>query len=834
MATSVSTSPSAKRPRSSWFLRVTTIDDISQFEIGFKNTRGDISSFSKSKASPKTPFGPPCKVEYLMKKIVDEESGEFKFTNKRRETVPFMESQMNNFNVDGGVNGFSRKITSLIVEKRQKLLAMYLSLLSHTDNFVHHREEYHDQNGFLLDGSGIQEKDLEQNGGMLVEFLEFVNVASTSAVTVEKEVLGNNPISNYFQVSQKRSQDSSSKSKKKSKNDLKNENEQKEIDDKSGLEQEYKKSYLGIAHIPLGNISVAPDLATKINPLRVLAIMNSITKKYDPSMSVLVVCPADIHKPVDLSDVDDEKFHCIQKIHTLEAFHKLDNDEKQFEMLASHSEKKVVCYVIKTSTSGLVHYGHLRPTSIETKFIQKIYPQHILHIFQSLAVDGNVNSWKVVERISRLCRIKANEATTISKLCKWSKEAFTALINVIELFEKYGTLDVKPSGHQGRLARGEKLPITNKLFNQLGKTDETYFLSGHGKVLSGEISLKCLIAEFGNIIKLEKVVATLCVIAGHKTYESIKLVFPGKFEQDQIKLFIGSEIKPDKTMNENALRLEKYYNAVKNKEPNALQTLLELNEFTDLKELKDASLFSQFNTIVLLMSKDVSEICLEIADYVIKSEDSRVSAILVFSSEALQFQFLSFLRSKDLTLLKNYHVSPIVISCEVKVQRNIEENVSFGVIFGKIDKFKSPVKIYQNSISNLKEIVESVSPPGGATLVVADQLPLVKVHSAELSGKVAYYGSKTEIYKFKGLLAKDGSFRMSGLEAEKISSEVVGSEASGSDSTQVPPSEEEKLTEMDQVKVDNPLKAFDYQDEMEEIEKQIDSDSDSFDDSLYD
>jgi hypothetical protein len=456
--------PDAKRPRNAWFLRVTKILGTAQLEIGYKSTRGDESPFSNSKpgTAAKVPFGPPVKCEYSRKKVGDDDVGEFKFTNKRRETALFRESVLNNFNVSNGVNILSKRITSLVVDKKQKLLALFLSLLPHTSGFVHHREEFHDENGFSLDGSGIQEGDLINNGGTLKQFLELVDAALKSAVVVDAEVMQNNPISNFFQVGQKRSQDNSSQSKKKSKVQIRTENEDKEIEDETGLEKEYQRSYLGLAEIPLENISVAPELKSQINIIRVHTVVGSM-RKYDPSLSVLVVCPEDFNNPVDLTDVKNVKFHCIQKIHTLEAFHQLDKDGK-FTKLTGHSMRTVICYVIKTNSSGLVHYGHLRPTSIETQFLKKIFPQHILHIFHSLSSDGSVNSRKVVERIARLCRIGANEATAISKLCKWSKEAFSALIEVIELFEKYETLDVKPSGHQGRLARGEKLPMTNKLF----------------------------------------------------------------------------------------------------------------------------------------------------------------------------------------------------------------------------------------------------------------------------------------------------------------------------------------------------------------------------------
>ena len=459
----------SKRPRISWFLRVTTVEGVSQVTIGYKNSRGCVVSYTQSRHHPKIPFGPIAKAEYSEKKTEEGEVvGVFKFTNKSRQTALLDQSFLNNLNSgnDGNVDEFSKKITSLMVAKKQKLLAQYLSVLSQSSGFVHHRDEFHEENGFLSDGTEIQARDFYLAGGSLPEFLEFTEVAKSSAVIVEKEKENN--ITNYF----KRSGSESGRHKpiKKTRGDLLDENENKEIEDLEGLEQEYRKSFIGLSSIPLDNVSVAPELKCDINNFKVRSIADSIEKMYDPSFSVLVVCPEDITETVDLKNSSNRKFYCIQKIHTLEAFKSLDKDGK-FESLVSHSDRTVVAFVVKTDNSEVVHYGHIRPDAIESNFLKKFQPQQLLHIFSSLTEEGNVNAFKAIDRMCKLCRVGPNEATSIRKLCKWSKDGFKELIKVLVFFENYESLDVKASGHQGRLFRGEKMPVSNKLINKLSKVD---------------------------------------------------------------------------------------------------------------------------------------------------------------------------------------------------------------------------------------------------------------------------------------------------------------------------------------------------------------------------
>ena len=62
------------------------------------------------------------------------------------------------------------------------------------------------------------------------------------------------------------------------------------------------------------------------------------------------------------------------------------------------------------------------------------------------------------------------------KLCSWSTEGFRSLISVIEVYEVFETRDVTKKGRYGALlANGEKLRMSNSLFNSLAKCDEKFF-----------------------------------------------------------------------------------------------------------------------------------------------------------------------------------------------------------------------------------------------------------------------------------------------------------------------------------------------------------------------
>ena len=174
-------------------------------------------------------------------------------------------------------------------------------------------------------------------GGSLEDLQDFVNLAKESALMVSSDQQAIEQIQENFKASKKRKATSSdrlevgsAKKPKLSKPDMIKENERNELEDEEGLEKKYQDSFCGVGHIPLDNISVAPQLRLKINPFRVQYIMQSMKKRYNPAISVLVVCSVDDSKKMNL---ERDKFYVVQKTKCLEAFKILDKQgdlEKMF------------------------------------------------------------------------------------------------------------------------------------------------------------------------------------------------------------------------------------------------------------------------------------------------------------------------------------------------------------------------------------------------------------------------------------------------------------------------------------------------------------------------
>ena len=189
-----------KRPRNAWFFYVTNVMGVNQLEIGYKNTEGDIGPFSLSKKniSVKVPFGPPNLSEYRVRTVGNsgDSVGEFKFVNKRNEVATFAETILNHF--ESGIDMFSKKVTSLIIENKKDLLVLYLTIMQHSATFVFFVEDVYDNDGIHLDGFGIQESRLLTSGGSLEDYRSFLKVALESAKVIANPDEGHTDIRKYF------------------------------------------------------------------------------------------------------------------------------------------------------------------------------------------------------------------------------------------------------------------------------------------------------------------------------------------------------------------------------------------------------------------------------------------------------------------------------------------------------------------------------------------------------------------------------------------------------------------------------------------------------------
>ena len=141
---------------------------------------------------------------------------------------------------------------------------------------MYENHDLYDHDGFCKDGSGIQIKDIEEEGGSYQTYYEFRNLVIDSAKS-------SSPLKTNVNKNKAPKLSDEIVAPKLSRQERLGLKEKEELSDPQGLEQSLKKSYVGLANIPISNLSIHKTLSSTVMFQRVLKIADSIMDKYDPS-----------------------------------------------------------------------------------------------------------------------------------------------------------------------------------------------------------------------------------------------------------------------------------------------------------------------------------------------------------------------------------------------------------------------------------------------------------------------------------------------------------------------------------------------------------------------
>ena len=752
----------AIRSRNCWFLIISKLGDKFELNVGYKAADNTVSLVSAAKrtARYKAPFGPPTSCQFgKLRNNQGQDAEYFTFKNKYGTTLNLKASLMNN--LFSAESEFSRKCTSLIVQKKPGVLAAYLTLLSCSKDFSHHRGDLHRQNGIRIDGKGLDEHALLERKGSLGEFMEFKQSAEESAITISGshiEVITKIVENNSDRGAKKRKQeDDSSKSQdsKVSKTQAKLIAFQKERDDSKGVEQTFINSYVGCAEVPIENIDISPKICPRIIRWKVEGIANSMKTMFDPAKAAITVAP--LNPEQCDRNLRNNKYVVISGNHTLSALKTLD-ERGDLRTLVGMENGDVMCYIVNTQNPSILCYGGLRSKDIGSKFVRKPQVQDLLFVFKVLKgqLSKEKDSIESVIRYAKLLLFSADDITALKKICSWKDEHFSNLLSVIEKYEIFQTIDGQYKGNQELLKRGMVMSLPKVLFSKLSKLNSEYFVKNVNRVLDKEISLKTLIEGFNDCLKVEKVKKLVCQLSNISDIKSLKEKFPGKFKDLVLVRFAGADIEGD-VMNEPGRWLTKYVNSVisgsdETADPEVVKfrVLPSLDWFLEEK-------FNEVDVIVFNLNSDSQNVAMSIFERM-SNCDKLQFVLILFDSERCQSSTLSLMRG--LKVSSELRIEQIIFNRDKSALsgsgKEISENLYFGILLGTTKVFAPPLDTYNGDLANLQIVIAKLCPTTSSVASVSQgNLPLLRVHRSEISaGSVWYLGGEKSINDLRTKLTK--------------------------------------------------------------------------------
>ena len=118
--------------------------------------------------------------------------------------------------------------------------------------------------------------------------------------------------------------------------------------------------------------------------------------------------------------------------------------------------------------------------------------------------------------------------------------------------------------------------------------------------------------------------------------------------------------------------------------------------------------------------------------------------------------------------MKNFKIIPLLFNDVPKKGSKISENIRYGLLFGRCTLVKYPLLVHYSGVIQIIKVLESICLPNQKVAFISDPgQDIIKVHSSEFEWKVAYYGTKPDMDKFKKVLTKDNKL------AEKPGKKIV-------------------------------------------------------------
>ena len=765
-----------------------------QLLLAYKNYRGKISFQSLTGANVQSnnrvPFGQVAKCEfYSSKNSISEISEYFIFTNLEGQKIEFNLNFLNF--LTAGVSPVNQIFQGLKTDGKFLLISHYISLLVRSNGFGLHRPDLHSELGFRIDGTGITEQTLRTAEGSLEEYKSILQVALTSANNpptrrrTQAEASENSQVANVPSEIIDDAVPVHKKSKKitdffgqvekgkPSKAEMVEQDFEEEISDPFGVEQTFAKGLFGVAEIDLDKLSVSPKLGMVTNRLKVENLKRSMESRFDPTACVLMICPQDYEK-FDSENLGNNRYYVVHGCHRLKALKLIDSEGGNIKLfrdvlkspfysglgtLAGLDGRKIPCYIVKTDCSIIQNYGFIRGNDLQSAFSSKPKIHELVYIAEGLIQDGvsELEITNVSEKFAKTLLFRKEEITALKKVLSWKPTERLSLIMVLKKFESYCTLDASNRGNHGRLARGEKMPLTKTLFIQLGKVDGKAFAEQCQPVMEGELSLKDLLGDLSKASGLDANKALVSQTANYKSLVDLKMSYPGKFDDDILESFHGASSSSG-FKNLPGIMLENY---VKTVVSDKMSEGSVRSEIIDSIIQVDQEVIDKSDLIVCNIKTVPSPIAESLMASACSTLKDVTAVILLLPDRKAQMWAIT-------EVDKNLCGKPGMIRVEQiffdKIKSTVGkdqilENVSFGLLFGKFSVSNPPLKIFHGDLkTSLCKVVSDLLVPGSQVSYLNEETcPFIDIHfmkNLKLC-KFVYYGEKKAVESLRNRWKKE-------------------------------------------------------------------------------
>ena len=746
--------PRTSRTRTGWTPLVCEKGGTLQIRIACQRKGGarDLYSSAPAATKPRPTWAPVYDCELVSEQLENGQSKQkYKFKNMDNEVKLFDLDLLNPLIF--GVNPFTQKVAAMLVQKKNRLLGMYVDLTSKSAEFCGHKEE-HSDTGFLIADERRKEGELEDAGGTSVDLELFQKLAKEFAFKFGDKSDGDKNFRlSSFNKRKITDHFNAGPSKKVTKTHRTENSFRDAIEDEHGLEKTLLNSYVHFQHIEIDNLILSPKLFLPVDEANVRAIMDSMEEQFDPVGAVLTVCPEDLENYEGSQNSVNVKFHVMCGQHKFVAMQNLKRQGK-LDHMKGFANGKMPCFICRTVSAAVTNHANIRSNDLSNKFKHVVGNEELLFVYSGLAKatkDPN-EAANVVKKICHSRRTAPEIIAALQKMILWPDQVLAKLLTVLEKFRTFQTLDCAGGyGTKTKMRKRQPITMNKSELCQLGNCKPEFFAKNSEKVLANEKSLRTVLKESEEQNVQDRTMNSISLVAGHEDIKSLKERYPEKFDENVLRRYRGAEVYGRKK-NEQGMMLANYVRSVK--ENKTIKNPVQVVAIESVKDV-DAEKLNDCDVIVYDSRRSASsEFSNYLADFAGCTLREHLSVLIIFKDDSSLHEVVNKLEAwKD---REDFKVKQIMFESNKTVsnQGSVVDNITFSLLFGKFRLFGGSLFSLQNGPveAKLLKVVSMVCcPVARVAFVSGGGVDLIKVHKPppEASDyEVTYYAPKKEIDRF--------------------------------------------------------------------------------------
>ena len=178
-----------------------------------------------------------------------------------------------------------------------------------------------------------------------------------------------------------------------------------ESEDKDGLEEMFRNSYVGRKKINIEQIRLSMKIEQEmpVNTDRINYLVNEMEHWFDPAQSVLTVMPVSQNFSFDEAN-DDTRYEIVHGRHRLQCY-KMIKQMGTLHKLRGIEDGNIFCFIMKRSSVNVQELALLKGNKIAAEVI-KSSKTEVLFMGQAMK-KSEMDSEKVLETVRRYCRLSS-------------------------------------------------------------------------------------------------------------------------------------------------------------------------------------------------------------------------------------------------------------------------------------------------------------------------------------------------------------------------------------------------------------------------------------------